>query len=252
MPAPQIAPPNRRGLFVTGTDTDVGKTAVAAAVARALRDDGRRVGVYKPVASGTRGGGPTDAEMLWQAAGRPLDLATVCPQSFAAPLAPAAAAALEGRTVDGHALRLGIEPWWPVSDVVVVEGAGGLYSPLTTTTLVADLAADLGLPLVIVDAARLGAIGRTLMAVEAARARDLVVAAIVLSHVQPPTHAPADPLGDVAIARHAAAALAARLGDVPVAILGHGADRIAPRLDWAAVAGWPPSAAGAGERGGRG
>jgi dethiobiotin synthetase len=225
------------GLFVTGTDTDVGKTVVAAAIVRSLCDQGRRVGVYKPVASGVCGGASSDAETLWQAAGCPLDLATVCPQSYAAPLAPAAAAALEGRTIDERGLRLGIEPWRASSDVVVVEGAGGLFSPLAATTLAADLAADLGLPLVIVDAARLGAIGRTLMAVEAARARGLVVAAIVLSHGRPPAGAVDDPLGDVSIARDAAAALAARLGAVPVAILRHGAARVEPRIDWSAVAG---------------
>ena len=255
--APLISTP---GLFVTDTDTDVGKTAVAEAIARALCAAGRRVGVYKPVASGVVAAERSDAEKLWEAAGRPLDPATVCPQSFAAALAPAAAAALEGRAVDERFLRTGIAPWSAASDVVVVEGAGGLCSPLTTNTLCADLAAEFGLPLVVVDAARLGAIGRTLATVEAARARGLVVGAIVLSHVRPPVHALDDPVGDVAIARDAAAALAVRLEGVPIGILGHGADRVEPSLDWARIARRSPlpgtmpgnhSAVGGGQGGGR-
>lgn len=225
-----------RGLFVTGTDTDVGKTAVGVVIARHLHAAGRRVGVYKPVASGVTPDAWSDARNLWEAAGRPLDLTTVCPQSFAAALAPAAAAAIEGRAVDERGLRLGIEPWRRSSEAVIVEGAGGLFSPLGPTTLNADLAAEFDMPLVIVDAARLGAIGRTLGTVEAACARGLAVAAVVLSHVTPPERAAHDPLGDVRIARDAAAVLAAWLPGVPIGILGHGAAEVDPPIDWQRLA----------------
>src|SRR4051812_47131517 len=99
------------GLFITGTGTGVGKTYVGALVARALRDSGKRIGVYKPVASGCelRGGKlfSPDAVTLWDAAGRPGTLEQVCPQMFAAPLAPHLAARLEGRRVDCQQLRDG-------------------------------------------------------------------------------------------------------------------------------------------------
>src|SRR5262245_38358578 len=124
-----------RGLFITGTGTAVGKTYVGALVARALRDSGKRVGVYKPVASGCEKTGgklvSPDAVALWEAAGRPGTLEQVCPQRFAAPLAPHLAARAEGQLVDGALLREGIEFWRKASDVVIVEGAGGLMSPIS-------------------------------------------------------------------------------------------------------------------------
>ncbi|MEY3204556.1 MAG: ATP-dependent dethiobiotin synthetase BioD 1 [Planctomycetota bacterium] len=223
------------GLFVTGTDTDVGKTAVATAIARHLVAEGRRVGVYKPVASGVTTV-VSDARRLWEAAGAPLTIEQVCPQAFTAPLAPPWAARAEGRSVDERLLRKGIEPWRGVSDVVIVEGAGGLFSPAGEKSLNADLARDLGLPLVIVDAARLGAIGRTLMAVTAARAEGLAVAAVVLSHTHPLAGADDDPASERRIAADNALELAGRLGGMPVGVLAHAAERVAPDIDWSTLA----------------
>src|SRR3954465_15499285 len=132
------------GLFITGTSTGVGKTYVGALVARALRDAGKRVGVYKPVASGCemRGGElvSPDAVALWEAAGRPGTLGHVCPQCFAAPLAPHLAARAEGRRVNSELLRNRIEFWRTTSDVVLVEGAGGLMSPISDQDYNANLA----------------------------------------------------------------------------------------------------------------
>lgn len=154
------------GLFITGTGTGVGKTYVAALIARALRESGRRVGVYKPVASGCemRNGQlfSPDAQALWEAAGRPGTVEQVCPQNFAAPLSPHLAARAEGRRVDAEQLRSGIEYWRKTSDVVIVEGAGGLMSPLSDDDYNADLAAEFGYPLVIVAANTLGTINATL------------------------------------------------------------------------------------------
>lgn len=225
-----------RGLFVVGTDTDVGKTAVAVAIIADLAARGVRVGVYKPVASGATGPGG-DAERLWQAAGRPLTIGHVCPQSFAAAIAPADAARAEGRDVDEALLRRGIAPWQAASDVVVVEGAGGLFSPIGPRTLVLDLAREFGLPLVVVDAARLGLAGRTLMAVRAARAEGLRVAAIVVSQTAAPRGTLDDPSSTAAILRSGLATLSARLHDLPIGTLDHGAVRIAPAIDWTALAG---------------
>lgn len=212
-----------RGLFVTGTDTDVGKTAVAVALVRDLLRRGLRVGVYKPVASGAADG-VSDAAQLWEAAGRPLTLESVCPQAFQTPLAPTQAAAVEGRRIDERLLRTGFDVWSAASDQVVVEGAGGLFSPVGDHTLNVDLARDLGLPLVVVDAARLGAIGRTLATVQAARAGGLEVALIVLSCVTPLEGDPLDPRSAAGIVRHALQEIAARLSPIPVRLLPYGAD----------------------------
>lgn len=229
------------GIFVTGTDTDVGKTAVAVAIVGSLVARGVAVGVYKPVASGVpldRAGIPCDGDplRLWTAAGRPLSLAAACPQCFPLAIAPHRSARAAGRAVDERLLRSGYEVWRDWAQVVVVEGAGGLFSPLGDTTLNVDLAAALGLPLVIVDAARLGAIGRTLATVEASKARGLRVAAVVLSHVEP-LGAADRPDAPAAIARDAQADLAARLAPMPIATLPHGAEQIEPAVDWLAVAG---------------
>jgi dethiobiotin synthetase len=183
-----------RGLFITGTGTDVGKTFVAAAIARSLAAAGRRVGVYKPAASGCH---PVDSQLmsddavaLWQAAGKPGELEQVCPQRFAAPLAPHLAAAAEGRAIDAELLRRGLDVWTESSEIVIVEGAGGLLSPITEDEYVADLAAEFGFPLIVVTANVLGTIHQTLATlVVAATFRDgLDVAGIVLN--RPTAEAP--------------------------------------------------------------
>jgi dethiobiotin synthetase len=163
-----------RGLFITGTGTSVGKTYVAALVARALRASGKRVGVYKPVASGCeldKGKlNSPDALTLWEAAGRPGTLEQVCPQRFVARLAPHLAARAERRRVDPHLLREGIGFWRETSDIVLVEGAGGLMSPLSDEDYNADLAAEFAYPLVVVSANELGTINATLQTLITARA----------------------------------------------------------------------------------
>jgi dethiobiotin synthetase len=176
-----------RGLFITGTGTGVGKTYVGALIARSLRASGLRVGVYKPVASGCeqRGGDlvSSDAVALWEAAGRPAKLEQVCPQIFAAPLAPHLAARAECRRVDPRLLREGIDVWRDASDIVLVEGAGGLMSPLSDDDYTADLALEFGYPLVIVAANVLGTINATLQTLITASTycRGLGVAGIVLN-----------------------------------------------------------------------
>jgi dethiobiotin synthetase len=180
------------GLFVVGTDTAVGKTFVAARIAQALARAGVRVGVYKPAASGCRRVGrllvSDDAVALWEAAGKPGELKAVCPQRFAAPLAPHLAAKEERKEIDSRLLRKGIAYWRRRSDIVIVEGAGGLMSPVGDHDYVADLAADFGFPLVVVAPNRIGAINSTLLTliVAAARPQHLSIAGIVLNDVLPP------------------------------------------------------------------
>lgn len=155
-----------RGLFITGTGTGVGKTYVTALIAEQLHRGGKRVGVYKPVASGCEPRGERlaapDAIALWEAAGRPGALEAVCPQLFQAPLAPHLAARAEGKRVDASLLREGIAVWRESSEIVLVEGAGGLMSPLSDDDYNADLAAEFGYRLVVVSANELGTINATL------------------------------------------------------------------------------------------
>jgi len=188
-------PDRARGLFFVGTDTGVGKTYVAALAARSLAEAGRRVGVYKPAASGCRQEGreivSDDARVLWEAAGRPGDLQRVCPQRFLAPLAPHLAAAEEGRQLDAGLLRSGLDYWHARSDVIVVEGVGGLMCPLGQKEYVADLVAEFRFPLIVVSRNALGTINLTLQTLMAAGSfrGGLPVAGIVLNHPAPaPDH----------------------------------------------------------------
>jgi dethiobiotin synthetase len=161
------------GIFITGTGTGVGKTYVGTLIAKALRAAGKRVGVYKPVASGCERQADRlispDAIALWEAAGRPGTLEHVCPQVFAAPLAPHLAARAEGRRVDSQLLRDGLKFWCETCDIVLVEGAGGLMSPISEDDYNADLAAEFGYPLLIVAENALGTINATLQTLITAR-----------------------------------------------------------------------------------
>jgi dethiobiotin synthetase len=127
-----------------------------------------------------------DAVALWEAAGRPPTLEHVCPQRFEAPLAPHLAAAAEGRQIDAALLAGGAAYWREACDILIVEGAGGLMSPLTDEMYNADLAAALAFPLVVVSENALGTIHHTLTTLIAAAAFDdgLWVAGIVLNHTR--------------------------------------------------------------------
>ncbi|HEX6960706.1 MAG TPA: dethiobiotin synthase [Lacipirellula sp.] len=231
-----------RGLFIAGTSTEVGKTHVAAMIARALVAEGRRVGVYKPVASGCREERgelvADDAVALWEAAGQPGELARVCPQRFKAALAPSRAAAMEGKRVDPPLLRSGLDYWRERSDIVLVEGAGGLMSPLSDEDYNIDLARDLGLPLVIVAANELGVINAALQTIITARAKapSLPIAGVVLNQSQRRE-------GDESLASNAEE-LAARC-DVPLlATVNCGEQSFASAVDWYAVAATAAAAPG--------
>ena len=209
-----IRPP---GLFVTGTDTGVGKTHVASLIARQLSSDGVRVGVYKPVCSGAlfdeHGRARwDDIDRLreavrghWPDGG--LSDEVICPQRFLAPLAPPLAALLEGRGVNVEQLRRGADWWTGRAEVLIVEGAGGLLCPVSETQDVADLARDLGYPLIVVARCGLGTINHSLLTVEAARRRGLQVIGIVLNQSHPED--------DLTLAIDNAAEIEARSG-VPV------------------------------------
>ncbi len=178
-----------RIFFVTGTDTEVGKTYVTALLAEKGRQAGLRVGAYKPVCSGavTREDGSRyweDVERLRASIGRTVSAERICPQCFAAPLAPPVAARLEGKAVNSDLLTTGLDWWRDRFDVVLVEGAGGLLSPVTDCWLVADLVQQLGRPpLIVVARNGLGTINHTLLTLEVAAHRGLPVRAVVLSDV---------------------------------------------------------------------
>jgi dethiobiotin synthetase len=172
-----------RGLFIVGTDTDVGKTYQAVRLAEALRSRNLRVGCYKPVASGAPVEAEgSDASLLAKACGVERNLLNrVCPQAFSTPLAAPVAASLEGKQVDEDLLINGANWWQANCELLLIEGAGGLMSPVSPRLTVIDLAQRLGFPLLLVVANRLGCVSHTLLAAEAIQRRNLRLAAIVLN-----------------------------------------------------------------------
>lgn len=178
-------------IFVTGTDTGVGKTWVASLLIRGLRRRGHRVGAYKPACSGaeTAADGTLhweDLDALAAAVDDPdLSLDAICPQRFAAPLAPPLAAAREGRDVNRSLLTTGIDWWRSRVDVLVIEGAGGIHCPMTHQTTLADILAVWRFPTVIVSANRLGTINHTLLTIEAIRSREIPLLGFIMNDVGP-------------------------------------------------------------------
>jgi dethiobiotin synthetase len=170
-----------RGLFVTGTDTGVGKTEVACALVSGARAAGLDVGAMKPAQSGATPGEASDAERLREAAGGADPLELVCPYQFAPPLAPGVAARLAGVEISLARLLEAARALASRHAALVVEGAGGLLVPLTPTQTFADLAVALGLPVLVVARAGLGTVNQTALTLEALRARGLVVAGVVLN-----------------------------------------------------------------------
>ena len=177
------------GLFITGTDTDAGKTVVSCAIARGLRRAGIDVGVMKPAETGVPVEGPYDARALIEAAGVSDSLELVCPQQFDLPAAPLASARAEGREVDLAAIDAAYQEINRRHECVLVEGAGGLLVPITETLDMAGLADRLELPVLLVARASLGTINHTLLSVQACQQRGLELLGVVFSHTNGPTSA---------------------------------------------------------------
>ena len=173
----------RRGVFITGTDTNVGKTLVTAALAVCLRQRGLSVGVMKPVETGSRdeGAAGSDAARLYAAAGSEESVEEISPYRFADPLAPAAAARRAGRTISLPHIVRSYRALAARYGVVLVEGVGGVMVPLTARADVRDLIGQLGLPVIVVGRANLGAVNHALLTIEALRQRRIPLLALLLN-----------------------------------------------------------------------
>lgn len=210
------------GAFVTGTGTEVGKTVVAAVIARTLAGEGKRVAVFKPAVTGLDEEVETDHALLRRASGSGQSDEEIAPYRYGPPASPHLAAAMAGEEIDPERLRQAARTAAEGADAIVCEGVGGLLVPLSPDYLVRDLAADLGYPLVVVANPGLGTINHTLLTIESARAAGLEVAVVVL------TPWPEEPTEIERSNRETIAALA----DVEVQTL--------PHLDLADPSTWPP------------
>ena len=197
-----------RGVFITGTDTGVGKTFVARGIAGMLQARGLRVGVMKPVETGCTNGDalhPADAAALRAAARSVTALTTICPYRFETPVAPDVAARLAGTRIDPAVILDAYHTIEASHDVTLVEGAGGLLVPVVDRYTMADLARDIALPILVVVDSKLGAINHTLLTLECAQGRNLSTAAYVLNRASDTDDAAASTNGE----------LLARCTDVP-------------------------------------
>jgi len=210
------------GVFVTGTGTEVGKTVVAAAIARTLAAEGRSVAVFKPAVTGLEEEVESDHALLRRAARSGQRDEEIAPYRYGPPASPHLAAALAGEEIEPERLRTAAEAAAAGAEAIVCEGVGGLLVPLAESYLVRDLAADLGYPLVVAASPGLGTINHTLLTLEAARAAGLAIAAVVLGPW------PAQPSRIERSNRETIASL----GRVEVLTL--------PQLDLAEPDGWPP------------
>ena len=178
-----------RGLFVTGSNTDVGKTHVSISILQSLvaethpSSESKRIAAYKPIASGLSSMDDPNGDVfkLWNASSKHRPLEWSCSQVYRAALAPPFAARMEGREVDENRVNRGLQRWAGECDFILMEGAGGLLSPWSWNQTNAELARWCSYPLVIVVDNRLGAVNQALLTLEAAIQRGLPVRAIVLN-----------------------------------------------------------------------
>ena len=177
--------PKKDGFFITGTDTGVGKTLIAGGIARILHKAGHKVGVFKPVATGCRhhweGTVSRDSEFLAYCANSDLRLSTINPVGFVTPAAPIVSAAEEHRQIDFNTIVAAYKEICQNSDIVIVEGIGGIRVPLTENFDLRDLAVEFDLPVVIVTRPSLGTINHTLMTIDSIRAANLKIAGVVIN-----------------------------------------------------------------------
>jgi dethiobiotin synthetase len=201
----------KHGIFITGTGTGVGKTYVAAGLAAALRSTGVDVGVMKPIETGcrTRNGVliPRDAVTLCRAAAVNDPLDQVNPFRFREPLAPAVAAERAGAPVRIERIVASFRTLRRKHDFLIVEGAGGIMVPLTYRSSFIDLAASLGLPVIVVALPGLGTINHTLLTVAALRSREIRIVGIVINYGTG---------GKTGIAEETSPAIIERISGIPI------------------------------------
>jgi dethiobiotin synthetase len=171
-----------KGIFVTGTDTGVGKTVVSATIAWTLQQSGKRVAAMKPIQTGAGEDGLLDIEFVQKVMGTNYPLEVVCPYRFSLPLAPLVAANLAGERIDIDKIKSAYFNLSSRHEIVIVEGAGGLVVPITETYFMSDLAHDLELGLIIVIRPGLGTLNHTVLTVEYARSHGLNILGFVINN----------------------------------------------------------------------
>lgn len=166
-----------KGIFVTGTDTGVGKTIVTAGISLALKNKGINVGIMKPISTG----GIQDAKFLLNFIGLKDDIRLVNPVSFKNPLAPYVAGKIENRKINKNKIFTSFEKLKKLHEFIVVEGIGGVLVPILKDYFVADLIKDFKLPVIIVSRAGLGTINHTLLTLKILEQRKIKILGLIMN-----------------------------------------------------------------------
>lgn len=173
--------------FITGTDTNVGKTVVTACLATLFKSRGEDVGVMKPIESGVdpecSSSANSDAKFLMEVSGVQDALEDVCPYRLKTPASPYQAARIEEKELDPEKILERFRALQSKHSMMLVEGVGGLLVPITRRYNVTDLALQMNLPLIIVSRIQVGTLNHTLLTINAARQHGLKVAGVILNPV---------------------------------------------------------------------
>ena len=220
--------PSSTGIFITGTDTGVGKTLVSCALVSHLRKNKIDAVGFKPVASGSVNGRWEDADFLHAASEHCEPLDALCPLRFARPLAPTLAARHEQREIELDLARKALAGLRSRHAAVVVEGVGGLLVPLDAKTLVLDFACELKFPVLVVCRAALGTMNHTLLTIRELQRAGLTLAGIVMNTTRPE---------DAAVAEETRAEIERIAGLKIGAILPFFGADLTPAQRWTAAAG---------------
>ena len=178
-----------RGVFITGTDTGVGKTLVTTALALCLKQRGISVGVMKPIETGYGGDGASgsDAARLYAAAGMTDPVECMSPYRFPDPLAPLDAARRAGIPIETRKIRAAFRTLAARHEFMLVEGAGGVLVPIAEKAEMRDLIVEMGLPVIVVGRTAIGGVNHVLLTVEALARRRIAVAGIILNRTKDAT-----------------------------------------------------------------
>lgn len=170
-----------KGIFITGTDTDVGKTVVTAALACCIKRSGGKVAVIKPFQTGTDEGGFFDIEFIYKALEASFDIEDVCPVRLKKPLSPYSAAILENINIDIDSVLESLKNrYLHTEGTTLFEGAGGLLVPITKDYFMSDFAKEMELPVIITARPGLGTLNHTLLSIEHAKKKGLKILGIVI------------------------------------------------------------------------
>lgn len=171
-----------KNLFVTGTDTGIGKTVVTAAISNTMKLSGKKVSVMKPIQTGTLTQKVLDIEFVYKVLDEEFNIDVVCPYRFDKPLSPKLASHDSSVDINIDNIMSSYRTLTQNHDHVIVEGAGGILVPIKENYFISNLIAEMDIPIVIVSRANLGTINHTLLTIEFARSMGISIIGVIINN----------------------------------------------------------------------